>query len=74
MVSLPKSTVEADPQTKIQSQILRDMVVILEIGFEDFEIDVVLGLGTRLRKAGNVPHQQISESIAGRDWVRGIER
>ena len=50
------------------------MVVILEIGFEDFEIDVVLGLGTRLRKAGNVPHQQISESIAGRDWVRGIER
>src|SRR5579872_3079253 len=45
MISLPERAIETDADAEVQSEVLEDVVVVLEVGLEDLEVDVIFRLG-----------------------------
>src|SRR6267143_3766027 len=64
MGSLPESTVQAYAQAKIQGEVFRDVVVVLNVGLKDLVVDVIFRLRAGLGKARDISHQHIREGVA----------
>src|SRR5580693_5960894 len=63
VVPFPERSEKADAQPKIQREVFTDVVVVLEVGLEDLEVDVIFRLRAGLGKVGDVSHQQIGDGI-----------
>ena len=74
LLAIEKCAEETHTQAKIQAQVLRYVEIILNVWFKHFVANVILGLRAVLRIAGDVSHQEIGESVTGRDRRGSVKR
>ena len=73
-VPLSVSSVEAEPETKVEGQAFGDSPVVLEIGLNNSVAVVILGLEIPLLVLRDVSQQQVSEGVSRADRrIAGIE-